>query len=211
LKGLTKPSTYDPDFTRTFQEYKAFEKTIEHLLEYIVIYLQPKSKERHHLMIESMSYTNLLRKERVIQMEEQIGQVLINDAHELGADPANVFRPALLKTGETFVNIAKVRTERDFLIKSRVIAPIKKDFVAETREINHLRKKLDAKRVVFDATSGKSSDHNKRVARQKLDIFIETVAAKMKEFIDKNRKRIIELFKLVEIIKEYQLEVSIIF
>ena len=107
-------------------------------------------------MIESMSYTNLLRKERVIQMEEQLGQIIINDAHELGADPDNIFRPALLKTGETFVNIAKLRTERDFLIKSRVLAPIKKTFNEETKEINLMRKKLDGKRLRFDATNGKS-------------------------------------------------------
>ena len=136
-------------------------------------------RNRHHLMVESMSYTNLLRKEKVTQMEEELGLILVRDAHELAADPSNsqssqtenkyfqgflefprifqnflrfsrmsqnflVFqfsypsnslRPALQRMGEVFAQIAKIRTERDYLIKSRIIAPLKKAIVTESSRV----------------------------------------------------------------------------
>ena len=47
-----------------------------------------------------MSYTNILRKERVTQFEENMAEMLLKNAHANGID--NVLGMALQRTGDVF-------------------------------------------------------------------------------------------------------------
>jgi len=111
-------------------------------------------RNRHHLAVESMSYTNILRKQAVIQSEEAFGSVLLSHGQNLGID--NMLGPSLARTGEVFLNIAKIKTERDYLIKSRFIGPVKQELITDAKEINKMRKKLRKQRIEFDAIHGKA-------------------------------------------------------
>ena len=47
-----------------------------------------------------------------------------------------------------------------------------------------------------------------KIAKQKLDVFVEEVAARMNNFISRNRKKIVELYSAIAILGEYQSEVK---
>merc|ERR1719173_324869 len=177
----------DSDFLITEKTYRALEQLLRDLIRYIVIYLQPKSRNQKHLVIETMSYTNILRKERVTQFEEDLAEMLLKNAHANGID--NVLGAALQRMGDTFHSVAKIKTERDYLIKSRFLGPITTEVRTEVKEINHQREKLERKRREYDACAHKSSENAKKIAQKKLDISTEDVASRMKNFIDVNRKR----------------------
>ena len=53
------------------------------------------------------------------------------------------------------------------------------------------------------------SENAKKIAQKKLDISTEDVASRMKNFIDVNRKRIQELLTLINVLREYQFQVSV--
>ena len=57
-------------------------------------------RNQKHLVIETMSYTNILRKERVTQFEEDLAEMLLKNAHANGID--NVLGAALQRMGDTF-------------------------------------------------------------------------------------------------------------
>jgi len=202
--GMAKPSTFDADFLITEKTYKALEQLLNDLVKYIVIYLQPKSKNQKHLVIETMSYTNILRKERVTQFEENLAEMLLKNAHANGID--NVLGMALQRTGDVFHSVAKIKTERDYLIKSRFLGPLTTEIRTEVKELNHQRDKLERKRREYDACAHKSSENAKKIAQKKLDISTEDVALRMKNFIEANRKRVFELLTLINVLREYQLE-----
>jgi len=98
--GIAKPSTFDADFLVTEKTFRALEKLLNDLVKFIVVYLQPKAKNQRHLVIETMSYTNILRKERVTQYEEDLAEMLIKNAHAIGHN--NVLGATLQGIGDTF-------------------------------------------------------------------------------------------------------------
>jgi len=201
---MAKPSTFDADFLITEKMYKALEQLLHDLVKHVVIYLQPKSKNQKHLVIETMSYTNILRKERVTQFEEDLAEMLLKNAHANGID--NVLGMALQRTGDAFHCVAKIKTERDYLIKSRFLGPLTSEIRTEVKEINYQRDKLERKRREYDACAHKSSENAKKIAQKKLDISTEDAALRMKNFIETNRKRVFELLTLINVLREYQLE-----
>jgi len=201
---ITNPSEFDADFQRVDKEYKVLQKALREICDAFIYYLQPKSKNRHHLAVESMSYTNILRKQAVIQSEEAFGSVLLSHGQSLGID--NMLGPSLARTGEVFLNIAKIKTERDYLIKSRFIGPVKQELITDAKEINQMRKKLSKKRIEYDAIHGKANLATTKIAKQKLDVFVEEVAARMNNFISRNRKKTVELYSAIAILGEYQSE-----
>ena len=55
-----------------------------------------------------------------------------------------------------FLSVAKIKTERDYLMKSRFLGPITTEVRTEVKEINHQREKLERKRREYDACAHKS-------------------------------------------------------
>jgi len=201
---IKKPSEFDADFQRVDKNYQELQKALREICDAFIYYLQPKSKNRHHLAVESMSYTNILRKQAVIQSEEAFGSVLLSHGQNLGID--NMLGPSLARTGEVFLNIAKIKTERDYLIKSRFIGPVKQELITDAKEINKMRKKLRKQRIEFDAIHGKAKLVTTKIAKQKLDVMVEEVAARMSDFITRNRNKIVELYSAIGVLAEYQAE-----
>ena len=68
--------------------------------ELIKLTKRPCFRNQKHLVIETMSYTNILRKERVTQFEENLAEMLLKNAHANGID--NVLGMALQRTGDVF-------------------------------------------------------------------------------------------------------------
>ena len=127
-----------------------------------------------------MSYTNILRKERVTQFEENMAEMLLKNAHANGID--NVLGMALQRTGDVFhrftnlsyyhanfvsFSVAKIKTERDYLIKSRFLGPLTTEIRTEVKELNHQRDKLERKRREYDACAHKSRYFNQSVRLNK--------------------------------------------
>ena len=52
--------------------------------------------------------------------------------------------------------MAKIKTERDYLIKSRFLGPLTSEIRTEVKEINYQRDKLERKRREYDACAHKS-------------------------------------------------------
>ena len=47
-----------------------------------------------------------------------------------------------------------------------------------------------------------------KIAKQKLDVMVEEVAARMSDFITRNRNKIVELYSAIGVLAEYQAEVK---
>ena len=53
-------------------------------------------------------------------------------------------------------SVARIKTERDYLIKARFLGPLTTELRTKVKEINHKRDKLERKRREYDAVAHKS-------------------------------------------------------
>ena len=158
--------------------------------------LQPNQSTRAKMAV------SVSKGKKYPQPEGELGKIMISGGNGLSEDSA--FGNALLFVGEFENQIGEARDALDGEVMDQFIKPLR-DFLAEYKEVNHHRKKLESRRLNYDHWKKKEHKLNNdkdreefRVAQEKFESSKEASHNGMVEILQKENEHIYKLCALVD-------------
>ncbi|KAK7159767.1 hypothetical protein R3I94_005948 [Phoxinus phoxinus] len=199
--GGAEGTKLDEDFKDLEKKADITSKAISDVLCKTTEYLQPNPASRARLtMVNTVSkMRGQVKSLGYPQAEGLLGECMLKYGRDLGDDTN--FGGALVEMGEAMKRLAEVKDSLDIDVKQNFIDPFQTIVDKDLKDIQHLLKKLEGRRLDYDykkKRQGKIPDEELRMAVEKFEESKDLAGTSMQNLLDTDVEQVSQLAALVE-------------
>ncbi|XP_051984569.1 endophilin-A2-like isoform X2 [Xyrauchen texanus] len=199
--GGAEGTKLNEDFKDLERKADITSKAIADVLCKTTEYLQPNPASRARLtMVNTMSKVRgQVKSPGYPQAEGLLGECMLKYGQDMGEDTN--FGGALVEMGEAMKRLAEVKDSLDIDVKQNFIDPFQTIVDKDLKDIQHLLKKLEGRRLDYDykkKRQGKIPDEELRQAVEKFQESKDAAETSMQNLLDTDVEQVSQLAALVE-------------